>query len=135
MIVRGMCSLRPGIKGLSENIHVISIVDRFLEHPRVMYFYNNGNPKMFISSADWMTRNLDYRIEVGTPILSPELKERIFDILNIQFQDTMKARIIDSDSKNEYVKRGKKKKIRSQIAIYDYLSKVENPTDTDTEDK
>ncbi|WP_274968154.1 polyphosphate kinase 1 [Succinimonas amylolytica] len=125
MIIRGMCSLRPGIPGLSENIRIISIVDRFLEHPRVMYFYNNGNPRLFISSADWMSRNLDTRIEVGTPILSPILKNRIMDILNIQFQDTMKARIIDSEQTNTYVKRGNRRKLRSQIAIYDYLAKNE----------
>ncbi len=127
LIVRGMCTLRPGVKGLSENIKIISIVDRFLEHPRVMYFYNNGNGRLYISSADWMTRNLDYRIEVGTPILSKRLKERILNILNIQFEDNMKARIIDKHQENKYVNRGNKKKVRSQIAIYDYLKKVENP--------
>ncbi len=126
MIIRGMCSLRPGVKGLSENISVISIVDRYLEHPRVMFFYNNGNTKLYISSADWMTRNLDYRIEVGTPILSPILKQRILDIIDIQFKDTMKARVIDQDQVNEYVKRGNRRKIRSQIAIYDYLQAVES---------
>jgi polyphosphate kinase len=131
MIVRGMCSLRPGIKGLSENIFIISIVDRFLEHPRVMFFFNNGNSKLYISSADWMTRNLDYRIEVGTPILSPVLKQRIIDIIDIQFQDTMKARIIDSEQTNSYVKRGNKRKIRSQIAIYDYLQSVEGNNSID----
>lgn len=126
MIIRGMCSLVPGVKGLSENISIISIVDRYLEHPRVMYFYNNGNSKLYISSADWMTRNYDYRIEVGTPILSPILKKRILDILNIQFQDTMKARVIDKNQANDYVKRGNRRKVRSQTAIFDYLSKVES---------
>lgn len=126
MIIRGMCSLRPQVKGLSDNIKVISIVDRFLEHPRVMYFHNNGNSKLYISSADWMTRNLDYRIEVGTPILCPTLKQRILDILNIQFDDTVKARVIDKDQKNLYVKRGNRKKLRSQIQIYRYLEQVEN---------
>lgn len=125
MIIRGMCSLRPGVKGLSENIKVISIVDRFLEHPRVMYFYNNGNSRLYISSADWMTRNLDYRIEVGTPVLSPVLKKRILEILNIQFRDTMKARIIDTNQINKYVPRGNRRKVRSQIEIYDYLKEVE----------
>ena len=125
MIIRGMCSLKPGVPGLSENIRVISIVDRFLEHPRVMYFYNNGNPKLFISSADWMSRNLDTRIEVGTPVLSPILKNRILEILSIQFQDTMKARVIDAEQSNAYVKRGNRKKLRSQIAIYEYLAGIE----------
>jgi polyphosphate kinase len=91
-----------------------------------MYFYNNGNTKLYISSADWMTRNYDYRIEVGTPILSPILKKRILDILNIQFQDTMKARVIDKNQANDYVKRGNRRKVRSQTAIFDYLSKVES---------
>ena len=125
MIIRGMCSLKPGVPGLSENIRIISIVDRFLEHPRVMYFYNNGNPRLFISSADWMSRNLDTRIEVGTPVLSPILKNRILEILSIQFQDTMKARVIDAEQSNAYVKGGNKKKLRSQIAIYEYLAGIE----------
>ena len=73
-----------------------------------------------------MTRNLDYRIEVGTPILCPTLKQRILDILNIQFDDTVKARVIDKDQKNLYVKRGNRKKLRSQIQIYRYLEQVEN---------
>ncbi|MGN1394394.1 MAG: polyphosphate kinase 1 [Succinivibrionaceae bacterium] len=124
-IIRGMCSLKPGLKGLSENISIISIVDRYLEHPRVMFFYNNGNTRLFISSADWMTRNLDYRIEVGTPILSPILKQRILDILELQFKDNTKARIIDEEQVNNYVPRGNRKKLRSQIAIYDYLKHVE----------
>ncbi|MGL5320838.1 MAG: polyphosphate kinase 1, partial [Aeromonas veronii] len=68
MIIRGMCALRPGVPGLSDNIKVISIIDRFLEHPRVMVFHNKGNPQLYISSADWMSRNIDGRIEVGTPI-------------------------------------------------------------------
>ena len=126
MIIRGMCSLKPGIKGLSENIQIISIVDRFLEHPRVMYFHNEGNSKLYISSADWMSRNLDSRIEVGTPILSPVLKQRIFDILDIQLKDNQKARIIDKNQTNQYVKRGNKKKLQSQIAIYDFLKEIES---------
>ena len=68
MILRGMCSLVPGVPGLSDNIEVISIIDRYLEHPRVLVFHNNGNPRYFIGSADWMTRNLDHRIEVSTPV-------------------------------------------------------------------
>ena len=92
MIIRGMCSLIPGIQGISENITVISIIDRFLEHPRVMVFHNNGSPKVYISSADWMTRNIDHRVEVGTPIYDEQLKQRIIDLLEIQFSDTTKAR-------------------------------------------
>ena len=125
LIVRGMCTLIPGIKGISENISAISIVDRFLEHPRVVVFENNGEPDVYISSADWMTRNIDNRIEVGCPIFDPELKTKIIDILNIQLSDTVKARIIDKEMSNKYVPRGNRRKIRSQIAIYDYLKQSE----------
>jgi len=125
LIVRGMCSLIPGIKGISDNITAISIVDRFLEHPRVVVFENNGNPDVIISSADWMTRNIDNRIEVGCPIHDPALKKQIIDILNIQLTDTVKARVIDREMSNEYVPRGNRRKIRSQLAIYDYLKQSE----------
>ncbi|MBT1062741.1 polyphosphate kinase 1 [Bowmanella sp. Y26] len=124
-IVRGMCSLVPGVKGLSENISIISVVDRFLEHPRVMVFENGGDQKVFISSADWMTRNMDNRIEVGCPILDPVLKKRVLDILLIQFRDTIKARVIDQEQTNKYVRRGNRKKLRSQVEIYDYLKALE----------
>ncbi|PJG86547.1 polyphosphate kinase 1 [Conservatibacter flavescens] len=120
MIIRGMCSLRAGVKGLSENIHIISIVDRFLEHPRVYYFENNGNPDVFLSSADLMTRNLDRRIEVGVPIYDEDTKQCVIDILNIQLADNIKARIIDAQEKNEYV-RNDNPPCRSQIAIHQYL--------------
>ncbi len=126
MIVRGMCSLVTGIKNLSRNINIISVVDRFLEHPRVMIFHNNGQEKVYISSADWMTRNLDHRIEVATPIFSESLKKEIIDIINIQLKDNVKARVIDANQENTYVKRKKgAPKIRSQYEIYKYLSKLE----------
>jgi polyphosphate kinase len=124
-IIRGMCSLVPGVKGLSENISVISVVDRFLEHPRVMIFENAGDTKMFISSADWMTRNMDFRIEVGCPIYDEDLKRRIIDILQIQFNDTLKARVIDKQQTNHYVTRGNRKNLRSQTEIYRYLKALE----------
>ncbi|WP_421152623.1 polyphosphate kinase 1 [Aeromonas dhakensis] len=126
MIIRGMCALRPGVPGLSDNIRVISIIDRFLEHPRVMVFHNKGNPQLYISSADWMSRNIDGRIEVGTPIYDERLKQRILDILELQLGDTCKARVIDADQQNEYVKRGNRRKVRSQVAIYDYLKRIES---------
>jgi len=129
MILRGMCSLVPGVPGLSENIEVISIIDRYLEHPRVLVFHNNGNPRYFIGSADWMTRNLDHRIEVSTPVYDEALKQRIHTLLEIQFSDTTKARYIDAEASNRYVPRGNKRKIRSQIAIYDYLKRQEQQTD------
>ncbi len=125
LIVRGMCSLVPGVPGISDNIRAISIVDRHLEHPRVVVFHNNGQPRVYIASADWMTRNLDYRVEVATPILDPTLKNRIIDILQIQLNDTTKARRLDQQQNNHYVDRGNRRKIRSQSAIYDYLKALE----------
>ncbi|BBM65566.1 polyphosphate kinase [Vibrio alfacsensis] len=125
MIIRGMCSLVPGIEGVSENIRIISIVDRFLEHPRVVITHNDGDPQVYISSADWMTRNIDHRIEVTAPVRDPRLKQRIIDIINIHFTDTVKARLIDKEMSNTYVPRGNRKKVRSQIAIYDYLKNIE----------
>ncbi|PKF81042.1 polyphosphate kinase 1 [Vibrio sp. vnigr-6D03] len=125
MVIRGMCALVPGIEGVSENIQIISIVDRFLEHPRVLITENGGDPLVYISSADWMTRNIDHRIEVAVPIRDPKLKRRIIDIINIHFTDTVKARRIDKEMSNTYVPRGNKRKVRSQIAIYDYLKHIE----------
>ncbi|MGI9949007.1 polyphosphate kinase 1 [Vibrio hyugaensis] len=125
MIIRGMCSLVPGIEGVSENIRIISIVDRFLEHPRVVITHNDGDPQVYISSADWMTRNIDHRIEVAAPVRDPRLKQRIIDITNIHFTDTVKARLIDKEMSNSYVPRGNRKKVRSQVAIYDYLKNIE----------
>lgn len=126
IIIRGMCTLLPGVPGLSDNIKAISIVDRYLEHPRVSVFHNNGKREVYISSADWMTRNIDKRVEVGCPIYDESLKQRIIDILEIQWSDTTKARIIDQHQQNNYVARGNRRKIRSQIAIYDYLKSIES---------
>jgi polyphosphate kinase len=128
-IIRGMCSLVPGVAGLSENISIISVVDRFLEHPRIMVFENGGDKKMFISSADWMTRNMDFRIEVGCPIYDIDLKNKILDILDLQFKDTLKSRIIDKEQTNKYVPRGNRKKWRSQLETYHYLKAIEKKTD------
>lgn len=125
MIVRGMCTLKPGIKGLSENIYITSIVDRFLEHPRVMIFCAGGNEEIYISSADWMTRNLDYRIEVGTRVLDPDLKKRIRHILQLQENDNCKARVLDELQQNVYAKTSDTP-LRSQVAIRDYLDETES---------
>ncbi|KJY80539.1 polyphosphate kinase 1 [Vibrio nigripulchritudo] len=125
MVIRGMCSLVPGIEGVSENIKIISIVDRFLEHPRVFITENDSDPLVYISSADWMTRNIDHRIEVAAPVQDPRLKQRIIDIVNIHFTDTVKARWFDKEMSNAYVPRGNKRKVRSQIAIYEYLKHIE----------
>jgi len=121
LLVRGFCCLVPQIEGQSENISVISIVDRYLEHGRVFLFHNDGNEKMFLGSADWMTRNLDKRIEVITPILDKDVFEELTVILKIQLSDTTKARIDKSDSSNDYVESKREADVRSQYAIYDYL--------------
>ncbi len=125
IIVRGMCSLIPGIKGKSDNIKIISIVDRFLEHPRVMLFHSQGEQQLFITSGDWMERNIDHRVEVACPIYDQTLKQRIIDILNLHFQDNVKARIINQNQDNHYVDAASQAPVRSQIAIYDYLTEQE----------
>ncbi|EGU49340.1 polyphosphate kinase [Vibrio ichthyoenteri ATCC 700023] len=133
MIIRGMCALVPGVEGVSDNIQIISIVDRFLEHPRVLITHNGGDPLVYISSADWMTRNIDHRIEVAAPVRDPRLKQRIIDIVNLHFIDTVKARWIDKEMSNSYVARGNRKKVRSQVAIYDYLKNIEKQTKKNNE--
>ncbi|MCI5055034.1 MAG: polyphosphate kinase 1, partial [Flavobacteriales bacterium] len=120
LIIRGICSLVPGVPGISDNIKGISIVDRFLEHSRVAYFHNDGDPDVFISSADWMLRNLDRRVEVTAPIYDRKIKKLLINILKIQLEDNEKARIISGDMKNEYVPSGKKR-IRSQLVTYQYF--------------
>lgn len=127
LLVRGMCSLIPDLPGISENIRVISIVDRYLEHDRVYIFESGGDKKVYLSSADWMTRNIDYRIEVAVAILDPRLKQRILDIIAILFSDTVKARVVDKELSNRYVQRGNRRKVRSQLAIYDYIKQLEQP--------
>ncbi|SPP31279.1 Polyphosphate kinase [Arsenophonus endosymbiont of Aleurodicus floccissimus] len=127
LLIRGMCSLVPGQANFSENIQVTSIVDRFLEHDRVYVFSNNGNEEVFISSADWMTRNIDFRIEVAVKLVDQQLKQRVLDILELQFNDTVKARYIDKELTNRYVPRGNKRKIQAQLAVYDYLKSIEHP--------
>jgi polyphosphate kinase len=123
MIIRGICCIIPGVPQMSENISGISIVDRFLEHDRVYIFHNNGDEKIFLSSADWMKRNLSRRIEVAFPIYNPALKKRITDIMEIKFNDNIKARIIDEKQTNEYLRLNPETPHRSQLEIYDYLKK------------
>ncbi|MEB8347135.1 polyphosphate kinase 1 [Flavobacteriaceae bacterium KMM 6898] len=119
LIIRGICCLVPGVKGLSENIEAISVVDKFLEHPRLFIFSNNGNPKIYISSADWMTRNLDYRVEVGCPIYNADLKQELLDTFEISWNDNVKARVFCANQDNAYLKNNKVK-VRSQFATYEY---------------
>ena len=122
-IIRGMCSLTPGVPGLSENIEVISIVDKFLEHGRIFVFCNNNDEKYFISSADWMTRNLDHRIEVACPIYDPEIQQEIRDIMEIQFRDNVKARIINEVQDNTYRIPSGERKVQSQAELYKYYQR------------
>lgn len=123
LIIRGMCSLLPGVKGISENIQGISIVDRYLEHPRTFVFHNRGKPTYLIGSADLMTRNLDYRVEVLCPILDRDAQTLIQDTLDQQWHDNIKARVLDQHQANDFVKSKKKTtRIRSQETIHRYLS-------------
>ncbi len=129
MIIRGVCCLIPGVEGMSENIEAISIVDKFLEHPRVFIFCNGGDPKIYISSADWMTRNLDNRVEVGTPIYDKDIKQELIDTFEISWRDNVKARIFNQDQNNVY-RNNDLPKLRSQFAIYDYYLNKLNAKNT-----
>lgn len=120
LIIRGICSLIPGIPGMSENIKAISIVDKFLEHSRLMIFHNAGNEIFYISSADWMGRNLDRRIEIACPIYDKEIQNELKDMINIQLNDNVKARIINEDQDNQYISTESKKEVRSQFVLHDY---------------
>ena len=126
MIVRGICCLIPGVPGMSENIEAISIVDKFLEHPRLFIFCNGGDQKVFISSADWMTRNLDNRVEVGCPIYDDSIKQELIDTFDICWNDNVKARIFDEEQNNTY-RRNDLPRVRSQFALYDYYRKKLEP--------
>jgi len=123
LIIRGICVLIPGKKGLSENISCISIVDKFLEHSRIMVFCNNNHPKYYISSADWMQRNFDRRIEVAAPILSPSLQQELMDMLNLQLKDSKKARLISKENPNVYLMEESKREVSSQTEIYKYFKR------------
>ncbi len=122
LIIRGICCLIPGVEGMSENIEAISVVDKFLEHPRLFIFSNDGNPKVYISSADWMTRNLDYRVEVGCPIYDEDVKQEMLETFDISWNDNIKARVFSGKHDNAY-RDGDKPKVRSQFALYDYYAK------------
>ena len=124
MIIRGICSLVPGVEGLSENIEVISIVDKYLEHARVFVFANDGEPRYFISSFDWMPRNIDHRSEVGVPIYDVSIQKQLMEILEIQWQDNSKARVINVQQDNQYRRTKSRTKTRAQDAIYAYLAKT-----------
>ena len=122
MIIRGICCLIPGVVGMSENIEVISIVDKFLEHTRLYIFGEDKDAKIYISSADWMTRNIENRVEVSCPIYDLDLKHELIDNFNIYWSANVKARLLNSTQNNAYKKR-KNPIIRAQFATYDYYYK------------
>ncbi len=122
LIIRGACSLVTEVAGYSDNIKAYSLVDKYLEHTRVFIFHNSGDQKIFISSADWMSRNLDSRSEVAVPIYDKEIRKQIMDIINIQLSGNTKVRILDRKQENRYKKqKAGEKKIRVQDEIYNYL--------------
>ena len=124
LIIRGICCMFTENKKFKKPIEAISIIDEYLEHARIMIFENNGDPKVYISSADWMVRNIDHRIEVACPILEKGLRKEIIDIVDIQLNDNIKARELDNDLSNQYINPRNTKKVRSQIEIFNYLNKA-----------
>ena len=123
LIIRGIYSAKMQTKKKQVSPYAISIVDEYLEHARVLVFHNGGNVLVYISSADWMVRNLDHRVEAACPIVDNDLKKELLDILKIQLSDNVKARILDPEFINNYVSSPRKKRIRSQQEIYNYLVK------------
>lgn len=121
-VVRGICSLIPGVPGLSENIRIVSIIDRYLEHTRLMIFGNGGDEKIYLGSADWMTRNLDRRVEVTVPIEDESIRKVLKETFLLYLKDNVKARIIDQNQYNLYVANEGESKVRSQYAVYDYFT-------------
>ena len=130
LVIRGINSLMPGVKGLSENIECVSVIDKFLEHPRIYWFKNAGDDKVYISSADMMERNLDSRVEVACPIYDHNLRKIVMDTFDLIFKDNVKGRQITAQSALEY-KRNNQPPNRSQYTTYDYFKKL---NDEDNED-
>ncbi len=123
LVIRGICGAYTEQKAFRKPMQAISIIDEYLEHARVFIFHTNGKPKVYISSADWMVRNLDHRIEVACPIYDHRLQQELIDIMAIQLSENVKGRILDNGQHNEYVhRREETPEIRSQVVIYDYLA-------------
>lgn len=129
--IRAMYSLVTGIEGLSSNIRTIGIVDRFLEHTRIMIFGNKGNEKVYITSGDLMTRNMERRVEIAVPVLNSELKKELHDIFDIQWNDNVKARILDKNLDNKIADNGKPP-LRSQTEIYNYIKSIHEPVNNES---
>jgi len=123
LIIRGICSIVPGVKGVSDNIEGISIVDRYLEHARIFIFHNNGDEKVYLSSADWMVRNLHHRVETVFPVLDPTLQQIIKTVIGIQLSDNVKARVLKFNDNNTYHKGTSDIAIRSQVETYFYFKR------------
>ncbi len=121
LMVRGMFSLVAGVKGLSENIEARGVVDKYLEHSRILIFGAGGKEKIFLASADWMPRNLDKRVEVAWEITDPGIREELKNFMEIQWQDNTKARILNKSLNNRFVPVGDGPTVRSQDALYDYF--------------
>lgn len=135
MVIRGICCMYTENRQFIQPVQAISIVDEYLEHARVMIFHNGGKEKVFISSADWMVRNIDHRIEAACPVHDPAIREELKEILRIQLSDNIKARILNNDQTNLYVNPRNKKKVRSQVETYQYLVKKSAPASSLFTDK
>ena len=129
LIVRGACCVKPEVPGLSENIQAISIVDKYLEHARIMIFANNGDEAVYISSADLMTRNLDRRVEVAAPVLDRRLREELRHFFEIQWMDNVKARNLAFPGENSYVSAAGAPLVRAQAALHEFYANRATETD------
>jgi polyphosphate kinase len=123
LIIRGICCLKPGKEKLSARIEAKSIVDKYLEHTRLMIFANGGDERYFIGSADWMSRNLDRRVEVCTPVFDPAIRKQLKDVFNIQWRDNVKAHSLKEETLNDYLRDGEAPR-RSQIELYNYFRAI-----------
>jgi polyphosphate kinase len=123
LIIRGICCMYVQNKKFKKAPKAVSIVDEYLEHARVMIFHHGGNEKVYISSADWMVRNLDHRVEAACPVFDEQIKQELKDILQIQASDNVKARVLNNDLDNDYVKPASRRRVRSQVDTYHYLFK------------
>lgn len=124
MVVRGICCARPGVAELSEGLQIRSIVDRFLEHSRIYHFHAGGSDMLYLASADWMTRNLNRRVEVAFPIYDDDIRRELLEELQVQLADDTKSRIIDADHSNEFVAQGDGTPVRAQYLVYDRLEQL-----------
>ena len=123
LVIRGICSLKTGIPGVSENIHVRSIVGDFLEHSRIFYFYNGGIEEFYMGSADWMPRNLDRRVEIVFPVEDEKIKAQIMHVLELELKDNVKAHILQPDGTYEKQDRRGKQPVNSQM---EFAGKLRN---------